>query len=154
MPTVFSLFSFTDEAGEEEPAGGLRLHFLAKEMSGVRMFTGLALSRCDYTSHDEEVETKITKRKELRDDLDALVGKGREYMCFFHSGMCPLPFIFVERVLWDDYHYATGMPRGFTGMRLMYLNLGAGRAGSPEPAQVGRLRPAQNSSNSAASLSS
>ena len=62
MPTVFSLFSFTDEAGEEEPAGGLRLHFLAKEMSGVRMFTGLALSRCDYTSHDEEVETKITKR--------------------------------------------------------------------------------------------
>ena len=117
MPTVFSLFAFHDEAGEEEPACGLHLYFLAKEMSGVRMFTGVALSRSDYTSHDEEVEVKITKRKELRADLDALVDKGREYMCFFHSGTCPLSFIFVERILWDDYHYPGGM-------RLMYLNLG------------------------------
>jgi len=117
MPTVFSLFAFHDEAGEEEPACGLHLYFLAKKLAGVPLFTGVALSRSDYTSHDEEVEVKITKRKELRADLDALVDKGREYMCFFHSGTCPLSFIFVGRILWDDYHYPGGM-------RLMYLNLG------------------------------
>ena len=130
MPTVFSLFAFHDEAGEEEPACGLHLYFLAKKLAGVPLFTGVALSRSDYTSHDEEVEVKITKRKELRADLDALVDKGREYMCFFHSGTCPLSFIFVERILWDDYHYPGGM-------RLMYLNLGFSdiedAAGQPTP---------------------
>ena len=69
MPTVFSLFAFHDEAGEEEPACGLHLYFLAKKLAGVPLFTGVAQSRSDYTSHDEEVEVKITKRKELRADL-------------------------------------------------------------------------------------